>query len=129
MDMRDVMKIKNHGFTLIEFIGVIAALAIIFIVSLPVLSQMLKSNEEQKYQNTLKDIYLATEQYVEANRSAFLPLENVGGEVTVDIGLLRGAGYIKGNLVNPKTNKKFLDSDTVKIKVNSDRTLSYTFQE
>lgn len=53
----------KKGFTLVELIGVIAVLGIILLVTIPTLTSTLRSNSDQKYENTLQDIYLATEQY------------------------------------------------------------------
>ena len=121
------IKIKKHGFTLVELIGVVAILAIILLVSLPAISGMLKNSGEQKYQQTLKDLYLATEQYVWNFREYYPQLERVGGEATVSLQTLRKAGYVKERLENPKTGKYFLNTDYILVRVKGDRTREYIF--
>lgn len=120
---------KKKGFTLIEMVGVVIVFAIILLISLPAISNTLKREKENEYQQVLKDVYLATEQYVESNRSSFVPLEHINGQVAISITLLQDTGYLKENLVNPKTGKKFSKTDTIIVTVNKDGTLSYTFKD
>lgn len=126
---KEVMNMNQKGFTLIEIVGVVIVFAVILLVSLPAISKTLKHQKDQEYNQVLNDVYAATEQYVESNRTSFIPLEHIGGEVSISIALLQDTGYLKENLVNPKTGKKFSRADSIIVKVNKDGTLTYTFKE
>ena len=81
----------KKGFTLVELIGVIAVLGIILLVTIPTLTSTLRSNSDQKYENTLQDIYLATEQYTLNYKEQFPSLEQIGGSAMVTIETLKNA--------------------------------------
>lgn len=126
--MSSEMRLKK-GFTLIELIGVIAVLAVILLIALPTITSSVRRNNEQKYANTLQDIYLAAEQYTLTYKEKFPQLDESGGRVKVTIADLKEAGYLDQHLENPKTGKEFLDTDYVLVEVDKDYTRKYKFNE
>lgn len=118
---------KKRGFTLIELIGVVSILGIILVVALPQIGNTLKRQAEQKFDTVLKDLYLAAEQYAWNHRESFPVLEQVGGEAMVTLRALRNVGYVRENLENPITKKRFFDTDYILVYVNPDKTRRYTF--
>ena len=56
---------KKNGFTLVEMVVILIFITIIALMSVPVITNMLKKGEDDKYNMFLDDIYLATEAYIE----------------------------------------------------------------
>ena len=117
----------KKGFTLVELIGVIAVLGIILLVTIPTLTSTLRSNSDQKYENTLQDIYLATEQYTLNYKEQFPSLEQIGGSAMVTIETLKNAGYINENLENPNTGAPFQNNDYIEVTIVEDYKRTYSF--
>lgn len=116
---------KNKGFTLIEMLGVFTILALILVISLPATTKNLKGNAQKKYDTFLKDLYLATETYVQEHRSNYPALNTVGGTANITIGTLKQENLIK-EVVDKPDGTKITDSNAVQVKVNSDNTFEYT---
>lgn len=93
---------KNKGFTLIEMLGVMTLLAIIFALVYPNAMEMLDKSKKQDYIEYERTIILATEAYVNANDIS-MPI--TGETVTVTFSELMNSNYLSTNVMNPKTKK------------------------
>ena len=114
----------KRGFTLVELLAILVILAIMILIALPSLTDMTKKTEENKSQEALNNIYMATENYIMANYDN--SLDTVGGFTYVNIIRdLIGQNYIDINTLNPNTNLSFSSDDAVKITRNEDWTFSY----
>lgn len=117
---------NKKGFTLVELLAVFTIISIIMLIGLPSITKNLKNNENKKYENFKETVILATETYIENNRDLY-PLTTVGQTLTVTIGTLKSEGLIREVPEKPD-GTKILDTTTVKVTVNSDKTLRYEFQ-
>lgn len=118
---------KKKGFTLVELMAVIAILAVILLVSLPSLIGTLKNSSEKRYQDFLDNLYMYTENYIMSKPTEFEELKTPGSTATITIYDLRQAEYFHVNPTNPKTEQPVLDSDTITVTRNEDKTYSYQF--
>ncbi len=119
-------KMNQKGFTLIEMLAVFIIISIIMAIGLPAITKNLKKNGEKEYEQFLTTVELAAETYVESNRDMY-PLNTVGQTATVTIGTLKDENLIQ-SVPDKPDGTKITDSMTVKVTVNSDKTLTYTFQ-
>lgn len=119
-------KMNRKGFTLIEMLAVFIIISIIMAVGLPAITKNLKKNSEKEYEQFLTTVELATETYIEDNRDKY-PLNTAGQTATVTIGTLKEENLIQ-DVPDKPDGTKITDSMTVKVTVNSDKTLTYTFQ-
>lgn len=119
-------KMNRKGFTLIELLAVFIIISIIMAIGLPAITKNLKKNAEKEYEQFITTVELAAETYIEDNRDKY-PLNTVGQTATVTIGTLKDENLIQGVPDKPD-GTKITDSMTVKVTVNSDKTLTYTFQ-
>ena len=65
---------KNKGFTLVEMLGVMTLLAVIFALVYPNIMNMMEKGKENEYKEYESNVFLATEAYVNASaeKSALL---------------------------------------------------------
>ena len=95
---------SKKGFTLVELLGVILVMSIILLVGVPTITNMMKQDKIDTYERYLKDLYAASESYFVAHKDQYPSLNTVGGKATVTVSKLTEEGYIKNNVVDPKTN-------------------------
>lgn len=69
---------KKSGFTLIELIGIIVIISLILLVAVPSINSVIEQGEENKKQEALNNIYMATENYLMANYDEYSSLDNIG---------------------------------------------------
>ena len=82
---------KQRGFTLIELIGMVLILALVFLVSYPNFVSMSKNEEKNKQKVLEKNLCLAGESYIYQNKIE----PNNQGKITIDIKTdLLDNGYI-----------------------------------
>lgn len=117
----------KKGFTLVELIGVMVILGLMVLVGVPAMTRTLRNTNEDEYNRALTDLYLATENYIEVNRSNFPTLNEAGGEVYISLNELKNAGYLRANITNPKTEKVFDYKNAVRVFRNLDGTLDYEY--
>ena len=116
---------NRHGFTLIEILAIIALLAVLTLVTAPTIIRLYKSDSKKEYDEYIETLELATESYIKANLDKYPELKTPGGSINVNVGTLRSEGYVKKNLINPKTKNNTLDTDGFKVTTNSDFTYKY----
>ena len=117
----------KKGFTLVELIGVMVILGLMVLVGVPAMTRTLRNTNEDEYNRALTDLYLATENYIEVNRTNFPTLNEAGGETYISLNELKNAGYLRANITNPKTEKVFDYTKAVRVFRNLDGTLDYEY--
>ena len=116
---------RKNGFTLVELLGVIMVIAIILTISVPNILRTLKSIDVKEYNAFLKSVYVASESYVETNRSLFPQLKNVGGRVDIPIKTLIDEDLVKKMGIDPETGSEMPTTYTITATVQSDKTILY----
>ncbi|MCI8545018.1 MAG: type II secretion system protein [Bacilli bacterium] len=120
------MKSKK-GFTLVELLGIVAIIAAVLAFVIPSVIGMLKRDDEKEYQRFLSDISLATESYIQLNISNYPDLAITGGSYTITMQELIENGYIKANMINPKTDRQINVSDTIQVIRKADGSYNYSY--
>lgn len=115
---------NNKAFTLVEIIGVVAILALMFLVAYPSIVSLSKNEDNKKYELMVKDICLAGESYIYATNIAIKP----GSTIPITIEDLKNNGYIDAHLKDAKTNQEISASKTILYRVNNDNTLECTYE-
>lgn len=118
----------KKGFTLVELLGIFTIIAIIMLISVPIISGMFKKSEEQKYETFKNNAYLSAESYINDNMKDYPEMQTVGGYVYITFKQLIQNNYMNSTVYDPKTNQtadKELDY-TVVATVLSNYTYSYT---
>ena len=85
---------NKKGFTLVEMLGILVVLSIIVVISVPAITGSLKRARQEKYDNWLKSLYIAAEEYTESHREEFYEV-NAGATSYLSIQLLLDQGYLK----------------------------------
>ena len=114
---------KKKGFTLVELIGVIAILGVIAIFGIPALTKTLKKSSDKEYDEFVKNITLAAENYFHSETDGKI---NSNSKIFIKVQSLKDAGYLK-NSVNPLTNTTVSNDATVIITKNADGVEKYSF--
>ena len=115
---------NKKGFTLVEMLGILVVLSIIVVISVPAITGSLKRARQEKYDNWLKSLYIAAEEYTESHREEFYEV-NAGATSYLSIQLLLDQGYLKESVVDPESGRDITEVAIIKITVNSDKTLKY----
>lgn len=114
---------KQKGFTLVELIGVIVILGVIAVFSIPALTKTFKDSAEKEYNEYIKNITLAAENYFHSETDGI-----INGKEFIKVGTLIENGYLK-KTINPKTNEETSGDATIIISKNEDGTEKYDFVE
>ena len=112
---------NNKGFTLVELIGIVLILALIFLVSFPNFVSMSKISDEKRYENMVKDLCMAGESYIYANGMSV-----DSGGIQISIKDLIDYGNVDKNLKDVKTGESVKDKTLIFTK-NSDGTLNCNY--
>lgn len=115
---------NNRGFTLVELIAVMTLLAAIILVTVPVIINTIKKNDDKLGENFEKSLKQAAELYVERNRDVFPDLNNIGGTAEVSTDILIEEGYLKQDLENPIDNSGVLNYKII-VEVGNDNIFIY----
>lgn len=98
---------RNRGFTLVELLGVVAILAMLGLVIVPVISNVLSNNKRELYNVQIRNIESAANNYV--SEHVFDIDISIGSSKGITLGTLKSFGYISDDIVDPITRKKFSD--------------------
>ena len=113
----------KKGFTLVELLAIIVLLGIIIVVAIPSLNESNRKANNNKTKEFNEIINTACISYIEINKS------KLGDKTEIDVKTLIDEGFLKDNLVNPKTNKKILEENK-KIKIDTkDKKTTCIYQE
>lgn len=121
---------KNKGFTLVEMLGVMTLLVVIFAFIYPNVIQMLEKGKETDYAEYENSVFLATEAYVNSDTTLSSQLVNEGDSVSVTYSDLLTNGFLSSKLVNPKTNKSAGNESAKKVTITvaKDKMFTYTIE-
>lgn len=121
---------KSKGFTLVEMLGVMTLLVIIFAFIYPNVMHMLEKGKENEYVEYENSIFLATEAYVNSNTDLSSQLLNEGDSISVTYSDLLQNGFLSSKLVNPKSNKSTGSepSKVITVTVSKNKTFTYTIE-
>ena len=122
-----VNNMKKNGFTMIELIAVITILAIIILIALPSVAGIKRNAEEKEYNEFLNNLYITAENYVVTNEKQFTSLNTINNKAFIQIKDLIREGYIKRDIVNPKTKEIINDNATIIITRKADHTFDYLY--
>ena len=111
----------KKGFTLIEMLGIIAVLAVVLLVTFPVLNNSLKKMKENTNNNFMNNLKVSAETYVELNRNNYENIDVPGTEISFTIQDLYDANLLKGRYENINS------SDKIKAIVGTDLIIRYYF--
>ena len=113
----------KKGFTLIELIGVVVILGLLTAFSIPALTKTFRSSADKQYEEYVKNITMAAENYFHSETDGILTDTYV-----ITIRELVEKGYLEKEL-NPKTNEEPLDTYYVSISKQENGTEKYEFIE
>ena len=116
---------KKSGFTLIELIGIVVIIGLILLVAVPTINNVIEQGEENKKQEALNNIYMATENYLMANYDEYSSLDNIGASEYIYVMDLINQQYMDIDELNPNDDESFDSKDVVKVTRNEDNTFSY----
>lgn len=120
---------KKNGFTMIELIAVVTILAVIILIALPSVAGIKRNAEEKKYNEFLNNLYIMAENYIVTNEKKFINLNTVNNKTFIQIKDLISEGYIKRDIVNPKTKEIINDDATIIVTRKEDHTFDYLYVE
>jgi len=118
----------KKGFTLVELLGVFTIMASIMLVSVPIITGMMRKSEDQKYAAFKNNAFLSAEAYIIDNIDSYPEMKTVGGYSYISFKRLIENNYMSSTVYDPKTGKDTKDEldYTVVATVLSNYTYSYT---
>ena len=105
---------KNKGFTLIEILGVITLLALLSTIIILSVNKSLKKSKETLSEIQIEEIKSAAAMW----RTDNIELIPDTGYYTISLKELQDSGYIKEDIINPKTDEVFDNNLTIGISMN-----------
>ena len=122
-----LINLKKSGFTLVELLGIIIIISLIFLFSFTNLSNTTKKNKENEYEMFVKDLCLAGQNYIYSNMEKYPGTSKINSEITLNVNDLIIEGLVEKNTLNPKTNTNILN-DYLIYTVKSDYTLDCEYR-
>ena len=115
---------KTKGFTLVELLGVIVLLSIIFVLISTSTANLIANGKTTTYQKQINTILNAAYDFTLKNLN-YLPEDNNTNYVT--LGQLKSEGLVEVNIINTQTDKAFPDNLVISIqKVSTDHEIGNT---
>ena len=105
---------NKKGFTLAELIGVIVVLALIWLITVPAITSVLKNNKKSLCETQLNNILAAARNYASENLLT-MPVKD-GETKTITIQDLIDNGFIDQDIENPVTKENFDSEIEIMIK-------------
>ena len=94
-------KILKNGFTLIELLGVLILLAVIALITFPIIDKVLSNAKNEAYERQKDSIIEATRMYVTINGNYSTSKTQLNFQTLID------AGYLKeGEILDPRDSSK-----------------------
>lgn len=103
---------EEKGFTLVELLAVLIILAIIFVIAVPLMTEILDQSKNTLYKKQIDTILNASYDYSLKHINS-LPNNDTISYITV--GELKYEGILDYDLTNPETNERFKDNLVVSI--------------
>ena len=115
---------KNKGFTLIELLAVIIILAIIALISTPVIMDLINRSRYGAFSSSKRNIERAAELYYARNAASVIWDNDIS---YVEIKTLKSKKYLAQNVVDVLTNME-IEDDTKVLLYREGRKVSYSLQ-
>ena len=103
---------NNKGFTLVEILGVIVILIIVFILVYPAVNNIISQSKDTVYQKQINNI-LNSAYDLSLKKINYLP--DYQNKTYITLGELKSEGLIDVNVKNPETKENFPDSLVISI--------------
>ncbi len=122
----------KKGFTMIEILAVFTVTALILLISVPLVTGILKNGNDSEYDSFKDTVFIATEAYI--NDGSLIEVNNTEEEpAAITIGELISSGYLKSTVKNPHNKKSVLEPVNQKIIIkvwrDEDNVLNYEIEE
>ena len=114
---------RNRGFTLVELLAVVAILAMLGLIIVPVINNVLNDNKAKLYNLQIQNIEDGARGYV-SDRVFSIDI-SVGSSKGITLGTLKQQGYVENDIVNPLTKERFSDNMVIII---SNTSTGFTFK-
>ena len=114
-----LMIVNRKGFTLIEVILVVAIIALLSLILIPNVLVLIDKEKEEACTELENNIIGATKMYVENNKYELG--FSCDTEKYITVSTLISSGDLKGELINPKTNKELANNTKVTVTYNCDK--------
>ena len=89
---------NNKGFTMVELVGIVLILSLVFLVSFPLIQDLTQNDIDKSYDVMVNNLCLAGNSYLELNQEE-RPTE-VGNSVTISVSDLISDGFIDSDIQN-----------------------------
>lgn len=109
---------KKKGFTLIELLAVIVILAVVALISVPIVTQTITVFRKDAYKNQIRYI-CDSASYYEFDHLDDLP-QTPGEKASITLGVLKAGKYVKPAIQNPMTGKYFSDELVIELTRNAE---------
>ncbi len=106
----------KKGFTLAELLGVIVILGLIALITVPAVTDSLKTYKSNLCETQLKEVVSAARTWAADNDNILLLPTTDGETYTISLATLSEYGYIDKKVNNPVTKEEF-DPDTTLVKI------------
>jgi len=118
----------EKGFTLIEIVAIILVLLCIFMFSFPQLLNMMKTDNDDIYNNMVDNLCTAGKTYMYSNMDKYPELSVKNEVINLKVSTLIDYGNVEKNLKNPKTELS-VEHDYLKYTVLDDFSLKCEYKE
>lgn len=116
----------KKGFTLVELLGVIAIIGIMALITVPIITNNLKSASKTDYEKFKNNLYLAAETYIENNSEKY-NLNEPDDFVFIELQELVNNEYLNKKTINPLTKEPIVLTNTILVRILNDYTKGYEF--
>lgn len=116
----------KKGFTLVELLGVFVILSIIVLVTFPYATGLLRNTKDSEYKRFEKNLFLATEAYIESNSEIYSQFSENGTIDYISISDLIENQFLSAKMTNPKTKTEINENGCIKVTKNNDE-LEYEY--
>ena len=118
----------KKGFTLIEMIASLTVISAIILITVPQVKNLLKTEENNEYEQFLSSIYLATESYISKKNDEFPDLKTIGGTACINMEDIVREHFLKSTEISTKTNESILSS-SITVTLNDKYQFDYVYQD
>ena len=105
----------KKGFTLVELLGVFVILSIIVLVTFPYATGLLRNTKDSEYKGFEKNLFLATEAYIESNSEIYSQFSENGTIDYISISDLIENQFLSKKMTNPKTKTEINENGCIKV--------------
>lgn len=117
---------KKNGFTLVELMGVVIILAVVGLITIPIVDRFIQEGKQNAYDQQIKTIRLAAQNWA-IDHTTSLP--SIKGEhINVSLQDLYQGDYLEGPLKNPLT-KNDMSGCVIITKSGENKLFDYDYAE